>query len=178
MTKLLNDLLNAQQIITPVQTDTLSYNISVQSVGQLSSSWLCACLPLEGGTLWLCLHGQTGSGWVGLIRGGCFLSATSQYPHPTPPKKSQTRPRQHQKKNDPSTAVQSHSSSSSVSSLVNCCHLGLHLDVCLFLSARENRTNWKLQRELKQRLFNRYSASFSGACLMQFGTCRPKYNMA
>lgn len=28
--------------------------------------------------------GQTGSGWLGLIRGGCFLSTTSQFPHPTP----------------------------------------------------------------------------------------------
>lgn len=29
-------------------------------------------------------HGQTGSSWAGLIRGGCFLSATSQYPLPNP----------------------------------------------------------------------------------------------
>lgn len=47
------------------------------------------------------VRGQTGPSWVGLIRGGCFLTATSQYPLPNPHhrgKKKSLRPDQESEK--------------------------------------------------------------------------------
>lgn len=61
-------------------------------------------------------HGQTGSSWVGLIRGGCFLSATSQYPLPNPHhRKKKVSEQAKSRKNDPNAAVESYVSSQTIS---------------------------------------------------------------
>lgn len=131
-------LLHAQWVKTQCSQTPHSASLSAAAA---------ACFSLEGRRLWLCVHGQTGSGWVVLIWGGCFLSATSQPPLSPPPK---TRP---DPGLGPDPGIREMTPAQlppwSLASMVAPCHLSLRLPAPLLLSCTRRKPH-KLETAAQQ----------------------------